>query len=142
MDKITAEQRSRNMSRIKGKNTSIEVMVRKELFRRGYRFRKNDKRYPGHPDIVLPKYDTIIMVHGCFWHRHSGCRLATKPKINVDYWSKKFRYVLENDNKVRGALELLGWNVLEIWECDIRKDLNGVVDYIESELKRNAVQRL
>ena len=130
------------MSRIKGKNTSIEVMVRKELFRRGYRFRKNDKRYPGHPDIVLPKYDTVIMIHGCFWHRHSGCKLATIPKTNVDYWTKKFKYVLENDNRVRGALELLGWNVLEIWECEIRKDLNGVVDYIEGELKHNAVQRL
>ena len=78
-DRITPEKRSWNMSRIKGKDTGIEVAVRKELFRRGYRYRKNDKRYPGHPDIVLPKYKTVIFVNGCYWHRHEGCKLATTP---------------------------------------------------------------
>lgn len=86
MDKITKEKRSWNMSRIKGRDTSIEVQVRKYLFRNGFRFRKNDKRLPGKPDIVLPKYRTVIFVHGCFWHRHPKCKNAAMPKTSVLYY--------------------------------------------------------
>ena len=96
-DKLTPEKRSWNMSRIKGKDTKIEVEVRKYLFSKGYRFRKNDKRYPGKPDIVLPKYHVAIFVHGCFWHRHEGCKDATTPKTRTEFWLEKFDKNVKND---------------------------------------------
>ena len=98
-DHISPEHRSWNMRQIKGKDTKIEVMVRQYLFRQGFRFRKNDKRYPGKPDIVLPKYKTAIFVHGCFWHRHGGCKYATNPKTREEYWTAKFARNIENDKK-------------------------------------------
>ena len=96
-DHISPEQRSWNMSQIKGKDTKIEVQVRSWLFSRGFRFRKNDKRYPGKPDIVLPKYKTVIFINGCFWHRHEGCKYATVPKTRVEYWEDKFNRNIKND---------------------------------------------
>ena len=96
-DRISPEHRSWNMSRIKGKDTKIEVMVRQYLFHYGFRFRKNDKRYPGKPDVVLPKYKTAIFVHGCFWHRHEGCKLATTPKTRTEFWMEKFAKNVAND---------------------------------------------
>ena len=96
-DKLTPEKRSWNMSRIIGKDTKIEVEVRKYLFSKGYRFRKNDKRYPGKPDIVLPKYHVAIFVHGCFWHRHEGCKDATTPKTRTEFWLEKFDKNVKND---------------------------------------------
>ena len=98
-DHLSAEKRSWNMSRIHGKDTSIEKRVRSYLFRCGFRFRKNDPRLPGKPDIVLPKYHTAIFVHGCFWHRHTGCKDATTPKTNVDFWMNKFQRNINNDIK-------------------------------------------
>lgn len=135
MDRISPEKRSWNMSRVKGKDTSIELVVRKELFRRGYRFRKNVKDLPGHPDIVLPKYSTVIFVNGCFWHRHSGCKLASTPKNNAEFWERKFQINVENDLKAILSLELLGWNVIVVWECEIKKDLEETVDRIVKELE-------
>lgn len=132
-DALTIEQRSNNMSRIRGKDTSIELMLRRELFSRGYRYRKNVKGLPGTPDIVLSKFDTVILVNGCFWHRH-GCNLSTMPKTNVEYWQKKFDTNTANDLKVVRALELLGWNVITVWECDIRRDVRLVADGIEDIL--------
>ena len=116
------ETRSYNMSRIKGKDTKPEVIVRKFLFSRGLRFRKNDKRYPGHPDIVLPKYSTIIFVHGCFWHLHENCRYAVMPSSNTDYWENK---LIGNSNRDKRNEELLismGWKVIVVWECELKKD--------------------
>lgn len=135
MDRISPEKRSWNMSRVKGKDTSIELVVRKELFKRGYRFRKNVKDMPGHPDIVLPKYSTVIFVNGCFWHRHSGCKLASMPKNNAEFWERKFQVNVENDLKAIRSLELLGWNVIVVWECEIKKDLEETVDRIVKELE-------
>ena len=103
-DKLTPEKRSWNMSRIKGKDTKIEVEVRKYLFSKGYRFRKNDKRYPGKPDIVLPKYHVAIFVHGCFWHRHEGCKDATTPKTRTEFWLEKFDKNVKNDRISLGSL--------------------------------------
>lgn len=96
-DKLTPEKRSWNMSRIKGKDTKNEVEVRKYLFSKGYRFRKNDKRYSGKPDIVLPKYHVAIFVHGCFWHRHKDCKDATTPKTRTEFWLEKFDKNVKND---------------------------------------------
>lgn len=129
-DKLTPEQRSWNMSKIKGKDTSIEMKVRKELFNRGYRYRKNDKRLPGTPDIVLPKYDTVVFINGCFWHRHPNCKFATTPKSNIEFWNKKFQTNIMNDYKAYRSLELLGWKVITIWECEVKSDLNSAVDKI------------
>lgn len=121
-DVHTKEQRSYNMSRIKGKDTKPEEVVRKYLFSRGLRFRKNDKRYPGHPDLVLPKYHTIVFVHGCFWHRHPGCRYATTPKSNTEFWQKKFDANVRRDRDEQKQLKDMGWKVLIVWECELKKD--------------------
>ena len=121
-DVHSKETRSYNMSRIKGKDTKPEVLVRKYLFSKGLRFRKNDKRYPGHPDIVLPKYKTIIFVHGCFWHFHENCRYAVMPSSNVDFWKKKLNGNRLRDERNKKALTEMGWNVIVVWECQLKKD--------------------
>jgi len=119
MDRISEEQRSWNMSRIRGKNTQPELIVRSTLHRLGYRFRLHRSDLPGKPDVVLPKYRTCIFVHGCYWHRHSGCKYAYEPKSRVDFWQKKFRDNVERDKRKRKELERLGWNVVVIWECQV-----------------------
>ena len=120
MDKITPEQRSYTMSLIHGKDTKPEILVRRYLFSRGLRFRKNDKRLPGHPDIVFPKYKTIVLVHGCFWHGHEGCKYFVMPKSNVEFWQNKIRTNIVRDAAVKCKLEELGWTVLVVWECQLR----------------------
>lgn len=135
MDIFTSEKRSWNMSRIKGKDTAIEVKVRKYLFSLGFRYRKNDKRLPGKPDIVLPKYHTVIFVHGCFWHRHFGCKYATMPKTRVEFWQSKFERNVENDCIHREQLESAGWNVISLWECDITKRFDATMEQVISSLK-------
>ena len=110
------------MSRIKGKDTSIEIKVRKYLFPLGYRFRKNDRRLPGTPDIVLPKYKSVIFINGCFWHRHIGCAKTTTPKSNLDFWERKFDRTIANDRRNYAALEKQGWNVIVLWECELKKE--------------------
>ena len=121
-DKLTPEKRSWNMSRIKGKDTSIEIKVRKYLFSLGYRFRKNDRRLPGTPDIVLPKYKSVIFINGCFWHRHIGCAKTTTPKSNLDFWERKFDRTIANDRQNYAELEKQGWNVIVLWECELKKE--------------------
>ena len=137
MDVLTPEQRKKNMQNIRGKDTKIEVKVRSELFKRGFRFRKNDSRYPGKPDIVLPKYKTVIFVNGCYWHRHPGCKYATIPKTNIEFWNKKFQANIKNDGKNKAALEDAGWNVITLWECELQKDLVGAINRVEEMLKNN-----
>lgn len=122
-DNHTKDQRSYNMSRIRSNNTKPEKIVRSYLFSRGLRFRKNDRRYPGHPDIVLPKYNTVVFVHGCFWHRHEGCRYATTPTTNVEYWNNKFQMNTSRDKRNQEELKKMGWQVLIIWECQLKKDI-------------------
>ena len=121
-DKFSKETRSYVMSRIRGKDTKPEILVRKYLFSRGLRFRKNDKRYPGRPDIVLPKYKTAVFGHGCFWHLHDGCKYAKMPKSNVDYWEKKLYGNRERDKHNQKELKEMGWNVLTVWECELKND--------------------
>ena len=135
-DKLTPEKRSWNMSRIKGKDTKIEVEVRKYLFSKGYRFRKNDKRYPGKPDIVLPKYHVAIFVHGCFWHRHEGCKDATTPKTRTEFWLEKFDKNVKNDQIKQEKLRELGWKVIVIWECELKRSFQETMEKVEKELTR------
>ena len=123
-DVHTPEQRSYNMSRIRGKNTKPEELVRKYLFSQGFRYRKNDARLPGKPDIVLPKYKTVIFVNGCFWHAHEGCRYFVWPKNNADFWKKKIGSNIQRDNRNYQLLEQQGWKIIVIWECELKKNFS------------------
>lgn len=121
MDNHSKEVRSYNMSKIKSKDTKPEEIVRKYLFSKGFRYRKNVKTLPGSPDIVLPKYKTVIMVNGCFWHIHEGCPKFVWPKSNVDYWTEKLTINKLRDIENIEALEALGWKVIIVWECELNK---------------------
>ena len=121
MDVHSKEVRSYNMSCIKGKGTKPEEMVRKYLFSHGFRYRKNDKRLPGTPDIVLPKYKTVIFVNGCFWHGHEGCKYFVWPKNNAEFWKAKILQNIERDKRDFERLENAGWKVIVVWECSLKK---------------------
>jgi DNA mismatch endonuclease (patch repair protein) len=116
-DIVDRETRSKIMGAVRTENTGPELSVRRFLHRRGFRYRLHDKRLPGTPDIVLPSYKTAIFVHGCFWHRHAGCKKATTPKSNSAYWEKKFRENIERDDRKKKELEEAGWRVIIVWQC-------------------------
>ena len=122
-----SDQRSRNMSAIKSKNTKPEITLRKLLHSMGYRFRLHRKDLPGSPDIVLPKYKTVIFVHGCFWHRHENCKYATTPKTRKEFWEKKFRENINRDNLNQANLSLKGWKIIIIWECQLKGDIKKLI---------------
>lgn len=108
------------MSKITGKETKLEILVRKYLFAQGFRFRKNVKELPGKPDIVLPKYKTVIFVHGCFWHGHKGCHKSALPSTNTKFWKEKISKTVERDKVKATELEKAGWNVLTVWQCELQ----------------------
>lgn len=120
MDVVSKEKRSKMMSNIRGKNTKPEILMRKYLFSLGYRFRIHRKDLPGNPDIVLPKYKTVIFIHGCFWHQHPNCKDAVMPKSNIEFWEKKLKRNIERDNLIFIQLQEAGWNVQIIWECEVK----------------------
>ena len=137
-DKISKLHRSWVMSRVRGKNTKPELIARSLLHQLGYRFTVNgpkNKRLPGKPDIVLPKYKTVIFVHGCFWHRHRNCKHATTPKSNQEYWNSKFKRNVERDRANQKALKELGWQCIVIWECEL-KDVEKTIAKIVAKLPR------
>ena len=117
---IISASRSKNMSAIKSKNTKPEIAVRKLLHSMGYRFRLHRKDLPGSPDIVLPKYKTVIFVHGCFWHRHENCKYASTPKTRKEFWENKFKSNLKRDAEVQEKIKNIGWQSVVIWECEIK----------------------
>lgn len=121
MDVVDKATRSRMMSGIRSKDTKPELAVRRFLHRRGFRYTLHDKKLPGRPDLALPKYRTAIFVHGCFWHRHRGCRYTTTPRSNEQNWQTKFEANLSRDTKNLEALRAAGWTVIIIWECGLRK---------------------
>ncbi len=130
--------RSYNMSRIKAKDTKPEILVRKYLFSHGLRYRLHDKKLPGKPDIILPKYRIIIFVHGCFWHGHESCRYFAPPKTRTEWWMNKIKGNIENDIKKKELLEKMGWSIITIWECQLKKDkqnttLNDLILKIKNE---------
>ena len=135
MDKLTKEQRHRCMSAIKGKNTKPELLVRKFLFSRGFRYRLNHPRLPGHPDIVLRKYRTVIFVNGCFWHHHYNCKYATLPKTRKDYWIPKIQRNVDNDIKNYHQLEELDYRVIVVWECEINEVFEYRMQQLIEEIK-------
>ena len=118
MDKLTPEQRHRNMAAIRGKNTKPEMIVRRGLWSRGFRYRLNHRRLPGHPDIVLRKYRTCIFVNGCFWHGHDGCWKI--PKSNREFWVAKIRRNKERDKEEQRKLAAMGWHCITVWECELK----------------------
>ena len=128
MHKVS-EQRSRNMSAIKSKNTRPEIAVRKLLHSMGYRFRLHSKGLPGSPDIVLPKYKTVIFVHGCFWHRHENCKYASTPKTRKEFWNKKFKENIKRDLEIQDKIKNLDWRSVVIWECET-KNIENLRDKI------------
>lgn len=135
--------RSYNMSRIRSKDTKPELLVRKFLFSKGYRYRVNDKRLPGKPDIVLPKYKTVIFVHGCFWHGHEGCRYFVVPKTRTEWWLAKIARNKQLDTRNIKALRLVAWSVLTIFECDLKvkkrdKTLNKLLRQITTQSRTTA----
>lgn len=125
--------RSRIMQQVKGKNTKPELLVRKALHALGYRFRIHRKDLAGRPDIVLPRYRTAIFVHGCFWHRHPGCRKASTPKTRVEFWQDKFTANVARDERNVAALEADGWSVLTVWECET-KAMDSLSERLEAAL--------
>jgi DNA mismatch endonuclease (patch repair protein) len=117
MDRLTPERRSWNMSRIKGRDTGLELVVRSALHRLGFRFRLHGRKLPGRPDVVLPRHRAVLFVHGCFWHRHRGCRFAYQPKSNISFWTNKFEETVARDSRNSKELRRLGWRVIVVWEC-------------------------
>lgn len=138
MDNHSKEVRSYNMSRIRSTNSTPEEIVRKYLFANGFRYRKNDKRYPGKPDFVLPKYKTVIFVHGCFWHMHD-CGRFVWPTSNEEYWKTKIARNIERDESNVAALKQAGWNVLVVWECELKKkSAQSRLEKLVSEIRNNS----
>jgi len=135
MDKLSPEQRSRNMANIKGKDTKPEKIVRSILHSMGYRFRLHNKQLPGKPDIVLPRYRSVVFVHGCFWHGHDGCKRATMPTTRAEFWQNKIAGNRERDSRNIAALENLGYRCLIVWQCDL-KDLGLLKQRLSAFLGR------
>jgi DNA mismatch endonuclease (patch repair protein) len=139
-DRLSAEERSRNMSKIRGRDTKPEIAVRSMLHRMGFRFRTHDRSLPGTPDIVLARYRTVVLVHGCFWHRHPGCRFAYTPKTREQFWEEKFRTNTLRDARVLTELKELGWRVVVVWECELstpdelrsrlREEISDGIDHV------------
>ena len=137
VDKLTKEQRHRCMSAIKGKGTKPELLVRKFLFSRGFRYRLNHPRLPGHPDIVLRKYRTVVFVNGCFWHGHEGCKYYVLPKTNVEFWQKKIERNRDRDLEERQQLFSMGWHCITVWECQLKpKARQQTLESLENMLYR------
>ena len=141
------EERSRNMAKIRSKDTKPEVWLRKKLFERGYRYRKNVSNVPGHPDAWLAKYNSALFVHGCFWHRHNGCKYSYTPKSRVGFWTEKFQKNVRRDEQVRAELAEKSVKMLIVWECTVKRMMKDaaatkeVHDQIEDFLKSDETWR-
>lgn len=135
MDIWTKEKRSDVMSKIGSKNTKPELILRSALFKKGFRYRVHRKDLPGKPDIVLPKYKTIIFVHGCFWHYHKDCREGRIPSTNSNFWKTKLLKNVEKDEKNVKSLQEMGWKVMVVWECELEKHLEEILEKLISEIK-------
>ncbi|GGF35579.1 very short patch repair endonuclease [Youhaiella tibetensis] len=138
MDSLSPEHRSWNMSRIRGGDTKPELRLRSLLHRAGYRFRLHAKDLPGKPDIVLPRFRTAIFVNGCFWHRHPGCRFATTPSTRPEFWQTKFNGNVERDARNQATLEAAGWQVMVVWECELKSGPEAVLERVRSALREVA----
>ena len=135
-DTLTPSQRSYNMSRIRSRNTTPERAVRHALWHKGYRYRLNDKRLPGSPDLVLPKYRAVIFINGCFWHGHRGCTKYVDPKTNEAFWREKIARNIARDELNAQRLDTLAWTVITVWECELsKKNLDATITRLEANLQ-------
>jgi len=139
-DKLSPRHRTWNMSRIRSSNTKPEMLVRSLLHRIGFRFRVHCRNLPGRPDIVLPRYRTVIFVHGCFWHQHAGCTEASRPASNTGYWNSKLKANVRRDGRHRRLLRQKGWRVLHFWECEVEKNPAREVMRIARVLRGDAAE--
>ena len=146
LDIWSKNKRSECMSKIRSKNTKPELTLRKALFARGFRYRLYVPNMPGKPDIVLPKYKTIIFLHGCFWHGHESCKYACIPKTNTEFWVGKISSNAERDKSNIEQLMTLGWNIITVWECEIRhkykNDLTLLIDSLEEKIRKNIPHKI
>ncbi len=133
-DTVSRTKRAEIMSRVKQRHTKPEITVRKILHRNGFRFRLHNKKLPGTPDIVLPKYETVIFVHGCFWHQHEGCTKARRPTSNVEFWNEKLDKNIERDGRKEAELKKAGWKVLYVWQCEL-KDIKSLEKKLTNKIK-------
>ena len=137
-DTLTKEQRHNAMSAIHSSSTKPELKLRRALWRQGFRYRVNDKRLPGRPDVVLPKYRTVVFLHGCFWHGHKDCKNYTVPKTNTEFWVAKVARNQKRDQEVWRKLEAKGWSVIIVWECELKKaKIEETIDRVAEEIVRN-----
>lgn len=136
-DIFSKKKRSSIMASVRNKGTGPEIRLRKSLFEMGYRYKINDRTLPGSPDIVLPKYKTVIFVHGCFWHGHLGCTKAIKPNSNIEFWKSKIRKNKLRDQKAIFELRKLGWNILIVWDCELRniKSFSSIIDQLDKVMQ-------
>jgi DNA mismatch endonuclease, patch repair protein len=141
-DRVSEEQRHLIMSHINGKDTTIEVKVRKWLFNKGMRYRKNNRKILGTPDISIAKYKIAIFINGCFWHGHDGCKLASVPKTNTEFWTNKINKNKERDTRVETELKKQGWNVFIIWECQLGKNFEKTMNNLYNQLNEIKNKRL
>ena len=138
---ITPTQRHHIMASIHSADTKPEIVLRHELWRRGFRYRVNDRRLPGSPDVVLPRYTTVVFVHGCFWHGHNGCDKYVAPKSNTDFWINKIEYNKERDQRNYNDLHGAGWHVIVIWECQLKKTIiESTMHDVEHMLSKNLLE--
>ena len=133
-DTKSKEDRSRNMAAIRSKNTKPEIIVRKYLFLNGFRYRVNVSKLTGKPDIVLPKYKTVIFVNGCFWHLHEGCKYFVWPKDNADYWKNKIQRNVERDKRNYEILIAAGWKVIVVWECQLKHSKEETLEKLKKSI--------
>lgn len=136
MDIVDAATRSRMMSAVRSRNTSPEMIVRRYLHEQGFRYRLHVRKLPGSPDLVLPKHRTVIFVHGCFWHRHEGCRYTTMPASNVEHWREKFAANVQRDGVKETQLRLARWKVIVVWECELKRSPEGRLNELVEEILR------
>ena len=135
MDTLTPAQRRKTMTAVKSRDTSPELLVRRLLHAAGFRFRLHRKDLPGKPDVLLPRYRTVVFVHGCFWHQHPDCKGSLRPKSNTEYWDKKLTRNVERDAQTKVQLESLGWHVITVWECETREP-DVLIARLKAELRK------
>lgn len=139
-DIVDVATRSRMMSGIKGANTKPELAIRRSLHKAGFRFRLHARHLPGKPDLVLPKWRVVVFVHGCFWHRHPGCKFATIPATRADFWATKFAANVDRDQDALALLRMDGWRVATVWECAIRRDTGSVMRRLEEWIRSGSAE--
>ena len=137
-DTVDRATRSRIMAGVRSRDTRPEIVLRRALHARGLRFRLHDRRLPGTPDVVFPRFGAVCFVHGCFWHRHEGCRYATMPMTREAFWLEKFEANVERDRRKRRELRQAGWRVAVVWECELRREASGIAERVERWLRGSA----